>query len=192
MGGFVWKWEHFSSAWAISFASLLPPLLWWKLRRELTDISTILQFLPASFLPWEICGLSFHRTEPQVIYVCASGSIVWELFKPISSKYRHQTFARQQKMNPKSFLLACNHGLVLVLMSVPLGMSLCQSNSSGLIDGVNNCHCCVPKWKVWFEDVFLTFALHQPLFSSSPCEGTIYIVLLHINFSDTAKCFAPL
>lgn len=33
------------------------------------------------------------------------------------------------------------------------------------------------------EDFFLTFALHQPLFSSSPRERTIYIVLLRINFS---------
>lgn len=83
-------------------------------------------------------------------------------------------------MDPKSFFFACNRGLVLALVSVPPGMSVCQSNCCSLIDGVNNCHCCVPEWKVCFEDFFLTFALSQPLFSSSPCEGThLYCVASH-------------
>lgn len=27
-----------------------------------------------SFLPWEACGLNLHHSQPQVIYICASGS----------------------------------------------------------------------------------------------------------------------
>lgn len=72
VGVSVWKWKHYSSSWVINFAVLLP-LLWWKLRRELADISTILQFHPVSFLPWEMCGLNFHCSKPQVIYISVNG-----------------------------------------------------------------------------------------------------------------------
>lgn len=99
VGGFMSKETYFSSGWAISFHSLLPPLLWWEPRRELADISTTLQFHSLSFLPWEICGLNFHHSEPRVIYIFAVS--VWEQHKPILSTFPANEETKRSQGNRK-------------------------------------------------------------------------------------------